>query len=77
MIDEIYRENGYVKIIDMGGEENYWNIVSREYLNERNVNITIVNAIVLVHCKPECHDQTMQKHMHVCENAGAPDSFQQ
>jgi hypothetical protein len=43
MIDSVYNKNGSVSIIDIGGTEKYWNIVPRQYLNEHNVNITIVN----------------------------------
>ena len=43
MIKEVFSEHGFVNVIDMGGEENYWNIVSGEYLKEHKVSITIVN----------------------------------
>ena len=43
MIDEVFQENGYVNLIDLGGEANYWNIVPSEYLDACNVSITIVN----------------------------------
>lgn len=43
MIDSIYKENGSVRIIDVGGTMQYWGIVSSQYLLDRNVNITIVN----------------------------------
>ncbi len=43
MIEEVFRENGSVDIIDVGGTEQYWGIVSRQYLDEHNVSITIVN----------------------------------
>lgn len=34
---------GSVNIIDIGGTELYWNIVSREFLDKHKVKITIVN----------------------------------
>ncbi|MCI0617392.1 class I SAM-dependent methyltransferase [bacterium] len=43
MIETIFREHGSVSIIDLGGTERYWGIVPRQFLDERNVNITIVN----------------------------------
>lgn len=43
MIDEISAEHRSVNVIDIGGTENYWNIVSHQYLEKHNVNITIVN----------------------------------
>lgn len=43
MIDDVHRARGRVEIIDVGGTRNYWNIVSRDYLARRSVEITIVN----------------------------------
>lgn len=43
MMEAVFNENGSVSIIDIGGTENYWGIVPRKYLDDRNVNITIVN----------------------------------
>lgn len=43
MIDDVYAARGAVSIIDVGGTEAYWNIVPEEYLEQRNVSITIVN----------------------------------
>lgn len=43
MIESIHRSNGSVSIIDIGGTEQYWGIVSSQYLSERHVDITIVN----------------------------------
>jgi hypothetical protein len=43
MIETIYKNNGSVSIIDLGGTMQYWGIVSSEYLSDHNVNITIVN----------------------------------
>jgi hypothetical protein len=43
MIESIHKKNGVVSIIDLGGTMNYWNIVSRKYLSDHNVNVTIVN----------------------------------
>ena len=34
---------GSVNIVDIGGTEHYWNIVSREFLDRHKVTITIVN----------------------------------
>lgn len=43
MIELVSNENGNVNIIDIGGTEIYWNIVPRQFLEEYNVKITIVN----------------------------------
>ncbi len=43
MLQDAYNQRGYVEVIDIGGTENYWNIVSQHYLEQRNVTITIVN----------------------------------
>ena len=43
MIESIYKKNGSVSIIDLGGTIKYWDIVSTKYLSDHNVNITIVN----------------------------------
>jgi hypothetical protein len=46
MIEKVFAEKGHVNIIDLGGTENYWNIISANYLKRYNVSITIVN----LHC---------------------------
>lgn len=43
MIDEISVNSGSVNIIDIGGTEQYWEIIPNNYLTDRNVKITIVN----------------------------------
>jgi hypothetical protein len=43
MIDAVFRDHGFVNIIDVGGRDTYWNIVPEEFLATRNVRITIVN----------------------------------
>lgn len=43
LIQSIYAEKGKVSIIDIGGTVVYWNLVSQKYLEDFNVNITIVN----------------------------------
>lgn len=43
IIDDVADKNVSVNIIDIGGTETYWRIVPQEYLDERNVKITIVN----------------------------------
>ena len=43
MVKEVYGEHGLVNVIDMGGRENYWAIIPKEYLDKHNVSITIVN----------------------------------
>ena len=55
MIESISKKTGSVTIIDIGGTENYWGIVSREYLDAHNVSITIVNLPGAVISKNEDH----------------------
>lgn len=43
MIEEVYKEQGLVNIVDIGGTGYYWNIVPDQFLEEHNVTITIVN----------------------------------
>ena len=43
LIDQYYQKNKRVNIIDIGGTEIYWKIISRNYLLEKNVHITLVN----------------------------------
>ncbi|MGH7582551.1 MAG: methyltransferase domain-containing protein [Gemmatimonadales bacterium] len=43
MIVEVYERHGAVSIVDIGGTERYWNIIPRRFLDDHNVNITIVN----------------------------------
>lgn len=43
MIESIYKKNGAVRIIDIGGTKTYWNIIPNRYLSENNVTITILN----------------------------------
>lgn len=43
LIEKVSREQGSVRIIDIGGTEQYWGIVPRQYLLDQNVEITIVN----------------------------------
>lgn len=43
MIDSVFEEKGSVRIVDLGGAENYWDILSEQYLSSHNVEITIVN----------------------------------
>jgi hypothetical protein len=43
MIEAVFRDRGLVDILDIGGTEQYWNIVSKDYLDQHNVRFTIVN----------------------------------
>jgi hypothetical protein len=43
MIDDVFARKGSVRIIDVGGTADYWNLVPAEFLDSRNVHITIVN----------------------------------
>jgi hypothetical protein len=43
MIEDCYRRNGSVSIIDLGGEARYWDILGWDYLKKHNVSITLAN----------------------------------
>jgi ubiquinone/menaquinone biosynthesis C-methylase UbiE len=43
MIEAVYREKGAVRIIDLGGTERYWSILSTEILDRFNVHVVLVN----------------------------------
>jgi len=43
MIKHVYNKNGRVRLIDLGGRQEYWNIVGREFLQRHHVKITLVN----------------------------------
>jgi hypothetical protein len=43
MIEEMNRKHGKVKIIDLGGTIDYWNILPKHIFNAKTIEITIVN----------------------------------
>jgi len=43
IITECYNKSGEVKIIDIGGTKDYWDIIPINFLIENKVNITVVN----------------------------------
>ena len=43
IISFIYEENNSCKIIDLGGTEEFWNIIDTNFLYENNVKITLIN----------------------------------
>lgn len=43
IIDDIYASTGACRIVDVGGEENYWRVFGYDYLSDRKVTITLVN----------------------------------
>lgn len=44
MIDRVWRENGTVSILDVGGTRRYWTILPEGYANSRGVRFTILNT---------------------------------
>jgi glycosyltransferase involved in cell wall biosynthesis len=44
MIDRIHAQYGHVKIIDVGGTQQYWRLLPAGYLEARSVSITLVNV---------------------------------
>uniref|UniRef100_UPI002FDB6F3F methyltransferase domain-containing protein n=1 Tax=Brevundimonas sp. TaxID=1871086 RepID=UPI002FDB6F3F len=43
LIEAIHAEKGAVRIIDLGGEANYWRLFDLDLLKSRNVHITLIN----------------------------------
>ena len=43
LIDAAHAEKGHVDLLDVGGTRDYWNIVDADYLEARDVRITLVN----------------------------------
>ena len=43
MIGQVHAETGGCRIVDLGGEANYWRLFDREMLADKGVHITLVN----------------------------------
>lgn len=43
LIEAIHADKGRVRIIDLGGEANYWRLFDRQMLADKGVHITLVN----------------------------------
>jgi len=43
MIERIHAAKGAVRIVDLGGEPDYWNLFDRAFLDASKVHVTIVN----------------------------------
>lgn len=43
LIRNVYQQKGEVRILDLGGTREYWNIFPENFLNECNVTVTVVN----------------------------------
>ncbi|MFZ5808122.1 MAG: class I SAM-dependent methyltransferase [Chloroflexota bacterium] len=43
MVEETFNTHGFVKLVDIGGTQNYWGIVPRQFFERHNTTITIVN----------------------------------
>ena len=43
MIEDVYKKKGKVAIADVGGTEEYWNIIPNHFLHYHAVKITIIN----------------------------------
>jgi len=55
LISDYFQKNNEVKIIDVGGTKNYWNIIPKQFLIDHHAQITIVN-IPTSHPLPENDD---------------------
>lgn len=43
LVDTVFQAQGRVRIVDLGGEPNYWNILPPGLLAQRRIHITLVN----------------------------------
>lgn len=43
MIDGVYEKKSSVSILDVGGTKHYWGILPKDLLEQKNVNITLLN----------------------------------
>lgn len=43
LIESKFSEKGRVKILDIGGTVQYWNIIDKDFLDRNNVQITLLN----------------------------------
>lgn len=43
LIDAAHAASGRVRILDVGGRETYWKLLPRDYLERKNVHVTVVN----------------------------------
>lgn len=43
LIEAIHAERGSVRIIDLGGEPEYWSLFERDFLDRSGVHVTLVN----------------------------------
>jgi hypothetical protein len=43
LVDAVHAERGRVELLDLGGTRDYWNVVPDDYLDDRDVSITLVN----------------------------------
>jgi hypothetical protein len=43
LIERIHADKGAVRIIDLGGEADYWNLFERDFLDAKGVRITLIN----------------------------------
>ncbi|MFC1701446.1 class I SAM-dependent methyltransferase, partial [Pseudomonadota bacterium] len=64
IIEELSQKQDSVNIIDIGGTEEYWGIVPKDYLNNQKVRITIVN--LPGNPLPENHDSFTFVHSDGC-----------
>lgn len=43
LVDAVHAQRGHVELLDVGGTRDYWRIVDEDYLEARDVRITLVN----------------------------------
>lgn len=71
LIDTVFAVKGSVRIIDLGGTRQYWNIVPTDLLEQRDVRITLVNLPESVTPVDEDHFEVLAAD--ACDLASIPD----
>ena len=63
IIEKVYVANGKVRIIDLGGRANYWELIGDDFLKKNNAELTIVNLPAVTPPERE------QRHHHISGDA--------
>lgn len=73
IIEHIFKDKGRVRIIDIGGTETYWKILSKQTLAQNNVIITILN--IAKPKTPENKERYRYLEGDACNLASIPDNY--
>lgn len=79
MIDDVYREHGEVKLLDIGGTRTFWTIFPGNLIQEKNIHITVLNYELTDNMQDDEHftflqgdacnmDRFEDKQFHICHS---------